>query len=162
MRKYGVDAFEFCVVEECESEEASYDAEARWIQRLNCLAPRGYNLTAGGTGVTSPSAESRRKMSVAKLRFNASDILALQADGLSIAEIAESVGCSTSLVHKTLKRSGRARARGGKHEILFPAQAMAELEAFGASKADIAKHLGCSLSLVYSNTKNAEISKEIN
>jgi group I intron endonuclease len=62
LRKHGVEAFEFAVVEECESEAASYDAEARWIERLK----PAYNQCAGGVGTTRPNAEVRARMSAAK------------------------------------------------------------------------------------------------
>lgn len=68
IRKYGVDAFEFAVVEECESESASYEAEARWIERLGAnLRTHGYNQTAGGVGTFRPCPETRARMRKAKL-----------------------------------------------------------------------------------------------
>ena len=67
MRKHGVGAFEFAVVEECRSEAESYDAEQRWIARLNSTTDgAGYNLTAGGKGTVRPSQETRSRMSAAK------------------------------------------------------------------------------------------------
>lgn len=67
MRKHGTGAFEFAVVEECDSEAASYDAEQRWIARLDSTTRgSGYNQTAGGKGVFRPSPDSRAKMSAAK------------------------------------------------------------------------------------------------
>lgn len=67
MRKYGVKAFEFAVVEECSSEIESYEAEQRWIVRLNATTDgAGYNQTMGGKGNLRPSSASRAKMSVAK------------------------------------------------------------------------------------------------
>lgn len=67
MRKYGIGAFEFVVVEECSSEPESYDAEKRWISRLNSTTDGwGYNQTAGGTGTFQASSATRAKMSAAK------------------------------------------------------------------------------------------------
>jgi group I intron endonuclease len=67
MRKYGIGAFEFVVVEECSSESESYDAEKRWISRLNSTTDGwGYNQTAGGTGTFQASSATRAKMSAAK------------------------------------------------------------------------------------------------
>lgn len=67
MRSFGPEAFSFEVVEECESEAASFDAEKRWIGRLDSAnSDVGYNLTSGGQGLTGVSNETRRKMSDAK------------------------------------------------------------------------------------------------
>ena len=55
LREDGAAAFEFMVVEECASEDASFAAERAWILRLSANDPsHGYNVTAGGNG---PAAE---------------------------------------------------------------------------------------------------------
>lgn len=51
MRKHGEENFEFCVVECCESEEASYERECAWIAKLQTHGDRGYNATPGGEGI---------------------------------------------------------------------------------------------------------------
>lgn len=67
MRKYGLGAFEFVVVESCSSESESYDAESRWIAKLNSTTDGwGYNQTAGGKGTFQASSATRAKMSAAK------------------------------------------------------------------------------------------------
>lgn len=50
--KYGRDAFEVAVLERC-ADRASLDAaERRWIEREGTMQPNGYNLTAGGGGIS--------------------------------------------------------------------------------------------------------------
>lgn len=60
--KYGLEAFEVTQVEQLSSPAALNQAECDWIDRLNCLAPNGYNLKGGGQGAKY-SLETRRKMS---------------------------------------------------------------------------------------------------
>jgi group I intron endonuclease len=63
MRKYGVDAFEFAVVEQCESEAASFVAEQQWVAKLGSIVTNGngYNQNAGGVGAPRPTDECREK-----------------------------------------------------------------------------------------------------
>lgn len=46
--KYGKEAFEMELLQECSSIEELNKAEQKWIKLLNNLAPRGYNLKEGG------------------------------------------------------------------------------------------------------------------
>lgn len=48
IRKYGEENFVKVILEECENQEQLDDCEIKWIARLNCMDPNGYNLTAGG------------------------------------------------------------------------------------------------------------------
>ena len=65
--KYGIDAFDVAVVEECLTEDELNQKEKFWIRQLNCKVPHGYNLTDGGDGVSGKerSLEYRKKMSKA-------------------------------------------------------------------------------------------------
>jgi hypothetical protein len=66
MREHGIDSFEFVVVEQCESEEASYEAEVRWIRELNSTCKdSGYNRNAGGRGPLATSEAVRAKIAAA-------------------------------------------------------------------------------------------------
>lgn len=62
--KYGLDAFDFEILKECEDEELNY-WEMYYIKELNTKAPNGYNLTDGGEGMTgyTHSEETRKKLS---------------------------------------------------------------------------------------------------
>lgn len=64
IRKYGLDAFDFEVLEFCDSDADALEAETYWIRWYDTMAPNGYNLTVGGEG-GERSAETRRKLSEA-------------------------------------------------------------------------------------------------
>jgi len=64
MRKYGVDAFEFEVLEYCDKEVLE-EKERFWIKNLDSVNS-GYNLTWGGESNKDVSEETRKKLSVAK------------------------------------------------------------------------------------------------
>lgn len=46
-RKYGISSFSFEILEVCSREELN-SKEIAWIEKLNTLAPNGYNLCVGG------------------------------------------------------------------------------------------------------------------
>lgn len=46
-RKYGIENFNFEVIEQCEVNELDFK-ERYWIQELNSLVPNGYNILTGG------------------------------------------------------------------------------------------------------------------
>ena len=47
----------------CKTYEEAFRIEIEEIRNFNCVAPNGYNLTAGGEGLFNPSEETREKMS---------------------------------------------------------------------------------------------------
>lgn len=49
LNKYGINNFEFSILEECQPEELN-DKEIFWIKKLNTLLPNGYNCHEGGNG----------------------------------------------------------------------------------------------------------------
>ena len=61
--KYGIEAFDFEILKECEDEELDY-WEMYFIKELNTKAPYGYNLTDGGDGMSgfTVSSETKKKM----------------------------------------------------------------------------------------------------
>lgn len=131
IRKYGAEAFAFETVERCQSEAESFDAEKRWIAKLNSTVEggRGYNQTPGGEGLSGgASAATRARMSAAKrgrrqdpeaVRRRAESckgngkkaelmarIRECYALGWSNTEIAKSVGRTNSRVSELLKEMG--------------------------------------------------------
>ena len=68
IRKYGVEAFELKVVQECLTNDELNVAEIAWIAKLNTF-PDGYNETRGGEGTPGyrHTADAKRKMSLARL-----------------------------------------------------------------------------------------------
>ena len=65
--KYGMDGFDWTVVQTCETPAELNAAEVEWIARLNSLADggHGYNRTIGGAGTAGcrASDETRAKQS---------------------------------------------------------------------------------------------------
>ena len=58
IRKYGIDSFFIVVLEVCENKEQLCRCEVKWIARLKCKKPDGYNLTDGGEN--PPSMKGRK------------------------------------------------------------------------------------------------------
>lgn len=50
MRKYGIEQFEFSILQECTSLEEMDNREAFWIMSFDTFKGRGYNQSAGGGG----------------------------------------------------------------------------------------------------------------
>jgi group I intron endonuclease len=65
--KYGFDKFELAILAVFETPDELNDAEIFAIEKENTLAPNGYNLTSGGSGLSNPSAETREKISKSKI-----------------------------------------------------------------------------------------------
>ena len=63
-KKYGIDAFDFEILIECEDEELN-KWEMYYIKELNTKVPYGYNMTDGGDGLSGcpVSEETRKKLS---------------------------------------------------------------------------------------------------
>ncbi len=65
IQKYGIDAFDVSVIEECDDEEKLNEREKHWIKEFNSKFPNGYNLTEGGDGMSGyiVSEETRKNLS---------------------------------------------------------------------------------------------------
>ena len=46
--KYGIENFDFEIIEKCNSIEEMNEKEIYWIKYYDCLMPKGYNLCEGG------------------------------------------------------------------------------------------------------------------
>ena len=62
IKKHGIDKFDFIILENNIPTKYLDVREMFWIEQIECVAPKGYNLTQGGEGGI-PSDESRQKMS---------------------------------------------------------------------------------------------------
>lgn len=62
IRKYGWDAFEIEVLEECVDEADMDMAERFWIKTYDALIPSGYNIETGGSRNKRLSAETRTRI----------------------------------------------------------------------------------------------------
>lgn len=69
LRKYGLRAFDFTVLEVCLDGAAAAQREVHWIRALNTKAPHGFNLTEGGEGAAgcAHSEQSKAKIAAAML-----------------------------------------------------------------------------------------------
>lgn len=67
IRKYGLECFTFEVIGQAPDAETAKQMEMLAIRIHGSIAPSGYNLTAGGDGMSAPSAETRARMRAAQL-----------------------------------------------------------------------------------------------
>jgi group I intron endonuclease len=65
IKKYGVESFNFTVLEECPRCELN-NREVHWIREMNTLTPNGYNLNSGGNAPTFVSESTRERLSKAQ------------------------------------------------------------------------------------------------
>ena len=49
-KKFGIDAFSFATLAECETQEEAWELEQRYIAELGTKYPAGYNISDGGPG----------------------------------------------------------------------------------------------------------------
>ena len=64
LRKYGIQSFEFSIIDNASSKEVLDIKEKFWIRQYDSHGPQGYNLTDGGEGSCGfkHTKESRKKM----------------------------------------------------------------------------------------------------
>lgn len=89
MRKYGIEHFSVCMVEECDDTELSV-REQYWIKRLHTYET-GYNATAGGDG---------------KIQFDHDAILNELIINPYPIEVANKFGCCVDIVRDIAKTHG--------------------------------------------------------
>jgi group I intron endonuclease len=67
--KYGLESFQWDVLYQSGDEKKLFEMEIMFIRLLNTMTPNGYNLTAGGQGMSGhlPSQETRVKLHNAQL-----------------------------------------------------------------------------------------------
>jgi len=70
IRKYGSEAFSIELIKECSSVDQLNDAERYWIDRLNTLAPNGYNIELGGSHFPMADATKQKLRDAGKDRKN--------------------------------------------------------------------------------------------
>lgn len=67
IRKYGIDNFNWEILERCSSIEECCEKEIYFINKYNTISPNGYNLTKGGNGgIASEVTKSKISNSVKK------------------------------------------------------------------------------------------------
>ncbi len=91
MRKHGLDAFQYEVIETCEDEVIN-DREIYWISYYDSTNPlKGYNLSSGGGGTSY---------------YNMDTLLSLWNQGKGIKEISEIMGIDRGFLALRLKEKG--------------------------------------------------------
>jgi len=63
LKKYGIQSFEFSIIDSTLLREIADEKEKYWIKFYRCKAPEGYNLTDGGSSKFRVSEETKKKMS---------------------------------------------------------------------------------------------------
>lgn len=68
LAKYGIDNFEYKIIDEAKTIEELNEKEIFWIEKLNSITPYGYNLCKGGNNTLgyNHKEESKKKMSLSK------------------------------------------------------------------------------------------------
>ncbi len=80
IKKYGVENFDFFVIEERSTAEQAYEAETELIQYLRSIGARLYNMNDGGVGGINPTKEVRDKIRKAYKRDK--DVLQKRSEGI--------------------------------------------------------------------------------
>jgi hypothetical protein len=152
MREYGVDAFEFEIVQQCESESASYDAECEWIAKL-ASAENGYNRYKGGQ-VADPVSGTKARAAGNRANGKKAAVLAraveLYGTGLSLKEIGAAVGRTGERVLQLLVEAGvhTPAPRGGEQAKARDARIL-ELRSQRMTMEQIATELRVSVGMVH-------------
>ena len=110
IQKYGKDAFEFTVLEECETLDQLNEREVHWIKELNTLSPNGYNLHTGGLNHVC-SDETRLKLSLSGKGRIISDVTKLK---MSLANIGKKLSDVTKSKLADARRGKRASEESRK------------------------------------------------
>lgn len=68
LAKYGIDNFEYKIIDEAKTIEELNEKEIFWIEKLNSITPYGYNLCKGGNNTLgyNHKEESKEKMRLSK------------------------------------------------------------------------------------------------
>jgi len=65
--KYGLDAFDWSILQICATPQVLAERERSWIKELGTLHPGGYNFTSGGDGALDMPPEVRQRISKSKM-----------------------------------------------------------------------------------------------
>lgn len=80
MKKYGVESFNFEIIDEFETEKLALIAETELIKKFNSKVPNGYNITNGGEGASGKiaSLKTRQKISIAVKKLHSEGLYDLK------------------------------------------------------------------------------------
>jgi group I intron endonuclease len=94
MRIYGIDNFNYTVIEQC-SDEVANEREQFWINYFNATGDNGYNVCIGGAGVGTGVNHPKARLNQEQLDLLVND---LKYSGLSNAKLAKKYNCSETTV----------------------------------------------------------------
>jgi group I intron endonuclease len=101
LKKYGVDGFLAEVIDTASSKEELFEKETYWIKTLDCISPKGYNLTVGGGGIVEMLPEIREKISRSKTGKSIHKLKGRERSQQERSKISKSLGGSKILAkHK--------------------------------------------------------------
>lgn len=127
IKKYGVSAFSFDVVDRCSREDLN-QREKFWIEHFKCLSPDGFNLKTGGDAVAL-SDETKAKIAAANRKRIVSD-----ETRKKMSDYAKSRSPETrkkiSVGRSGIKHSEEAKAKiaaASKRNAIFVIPALAEI-----------------------------------
>lgn len=99
MRKHGIEAFSFEIIDNAVSQEELDTKEIFWIKHFNSEYPNGYNLTAGGAGTFNYHHTEEDKKRMSQLKFG-------KFDG-------EKIRFMVSIIQKNRLKSGKEIEKAG-------------------------------------------------
>lgn len=119
--KYGPEAFEFKVLEEC-SIESLNEREQYWIDTLDCVQPKGYNIApvAGSMLNYKHTVEARANMSKAHIGKRPTKETKLK---MSISKIGNTinVGRSQKLQIESMRLATKGKPKSAEHKAKIAA-----------------------------------------
>lgn len=122
IRKYGIENFDFQVIEECQTLDESNIEETKWISFLQTVNhDYGYNIQHGGQ-VGKMNEETKEKISKIHRIFTDEqddEIAKLYNQNYPLMKIAEKFDCSSGPIRKALKRKNIALRKGRESSRLF-------------------------------------------
>lgn len=106
IRKYGPEAFEVSMLQECTTIEEMKNAEPRWIEKLGTHASLGcgYNMTFGGEGISGYRHTEKTKKKMSEMRR-----------GKKFGPMSEETKRNISKARKGLGTGPRLHVRGWHH-----------------------------------------------
>jgi group I intron endonuclease len=122
IRKYGVDAFSFEVLEVCDAVDELLNREVFWIRTLKTQLPHGYNTSAGGLGCHSGplSEEHKRKIAAANTGRRNSPEMRAKMRAVALGRSPEHLAkISAALTGKCVSDVAREKIRAARAVQVF-------------------------------------------
>lgn len=118
LRKYGLDNFDFSVVESCESKEVMNERERYWISFFSSNGSEGYNLTEGGENPPSQKGVKRSEETKLKLRGLRNSLGTKRSDEMKNRLAEAMAGNKNSFGHKRSDETKEKMSISAKKRII--------------------------------------------